>query len=271
MVKNGSAPEEKEFEVRDMRRKEKFVLDDAYLNGWAKKCGVYASAVYMSLARHADKYQLCWPSIKKIAEEHSISQTQTRRAIKILTEHNIIKVERLGKKLNNRYYLLDKSEWSDRTISERPNRTLTTSPQDTHQCPDRTLHSKDTHIKDTQRKDIPATAGLPSQNSSCRNAPPQKNAAPPPPFNSRKYLKKILETDRSKHCRIIAYYALIKKIDFPTEKAVSRFIARNSKVATELAEYPKSRIDRAIDEIMGDERCATFNWGLETIIKKIAK
>ncbi len=128
----------------------------------------------------------------------------------------------------------------------------------------------DTQKKEKQRE-TPATAGLPSQNSSCRNAPPQKNAAPPPPFNSRKYLKKILETDRSKHCRIIAYYALIKKIDFPTEKAVSRFIARNSKVATELAEYPKSRIDRAIDEIMGDERCATFNWGLETIIKKIAK
>jgi biotin operon repressor len=133
------------FEVRDMRHKEKFQIDDAYLNGWAKLCGVYATGVYVSLCRHADKEQKCWPSLDKMAEELAISKTQVRRAIKILVEHNIIKVKRLGKKLNNRYYLVDKSEWSGRT--------LTISPQDTHICPDRTLHSKDTHIRYTQKKE----------------------------------------------------------------------------------------------------------------------
>lgn len=129
------------FEVRDMRHKEKFQIDDAYLNGYAKICGVYATGVYVSLCRHADKEQKCWPSLDKIAEELAISKSQTRRAIKILVKQNIIKVKRLGKKLNNRYYLIDKSEWSGRT--------LTISPQDTHLYPDRTLHSKDTHIRNT--------------------------------------------------------------------------------------------------------------------------
>lgn len=150
---------EKQFEVRDKRAKDRFYLDDIYLNGYAKKCGIYSTGVYLSLCRHAGIDQQCWPSIKKIAEELAISQTQTRRAIKILEEFKIISKERLGKKLNNRYWLLNKSEWSDRTISDEPHRTLTTSPQDTHPLPDRTLHSKDTHIKETHSKEL---VGIPT-------------------------------------------------------------------------------------------------------------
>lgn len=129
------------FEVRDMRHKEKFQIDDEYLNGYAKKCGVYATGVYISLCRHANKEQNCFPSLNKIAEELAVSKSQVRRAIKILIKHNIIKVKRLGKKLNNRYYLIDKSEWSGRT--------LTVSPQNTHLYPGRTLHSKDTQLRNT--------------------------------------------------------------------------------------------------------------------------
>src|SRR3990167_2379541 len=146
---------EKNFEVRDLRRKDKFVMDDFYLNGYAKICGIYATGVYVSLCRHANKEQEAWPSIKKIAEELGISQTQTRRAIKALAIQNIVVVKRLGKKLNNRYYLLDKSEWSDRTFTDSPDRTLTTSPQDTHPLPGRTLHSKETQYKETHSKDTP--------------------------------------------------------------------------------------------------------------------
>jgi len=147
--------EEKNFEVRDKRAKDRFYLDDQYLNGYAKKCGIYATGVYVSLCRHSNLEQKCWPSIKKIAEELNISQTQTRRAIKILEEYKIIKKEQLGKKLNNRYWLLNKSEWSDRTLTDSPDRTPTTSPQDTHPLPDRTLHSKETHSKETHSKEIP--------------------------------------------------------------------------------------------------------------------
>jgi hypothetical protein len=138
--------EEKQFEVRDMRRKEKFFVDDLYLNGYAKKCGIYATGVYLSLCRHANKEQLCYPSLKKIAEELKVSIKQIGRAIKILEKENIIKKIRIGKKCNNRYLLLDKSEWTDSpfTMDYQSNHIGTDSP----------FHSKDTHSKDTKERDF---------------------------------------------------------------------------------------------------------------------
>ncbi|MBU2578115.1 helix-turn-helix domain-containing protein [Patescibacteria group bacterium] len=106
---------EEEFSVRDKRRKEKFFVDDQYLNSYAKKCGVTATAVYNSLCRHADKNQKCYPSIKRMAEQHSISARSVYRAINKLEKYNIIRRKRMGKQLTNRYYLLDRIEWTDMT------------------------------------------------------------------------------------------------------------------------------------------------------------
>lgn len=127
---------EQQFEVRDLRRKEKFFMDDLYLNGYAKKCGIYATGVYLSLCRHANKEQSCYPSLKKISEELKVSTKQVGRAIKILESNNIIKKIRCGKKLNNRYLLLDKSEWTDSPITKdcQSNHLGTNSP----------IHSNDT-------------------------------------------------------------------------------------------------------------------------------
>jgi biotin operon repressor len=132
------------FEVRDMRVREKFQIDDAYLNGYAKKCGIYATGVYVSLCRHVDKEQKCWPSLKKIAEELGISEKQVGRSINSLEAYNIIVKIRKGKKLNNRYILLDKSEWTDSPITK--------DSQSYHYRTDSPIHSKDTHIKDTHKK-----------------------------------------------------------------------------------------------------------------------
>src|SRR3990167_2687808 len=140
---------EKQFEIRDMRHKEKFFLDDQYLNGYAKLCGVYATVVYISLCRHADKEQKCWPSHAKIAEEHNISSRQVIRALKILEEKHIIKQERIGKKSNNRYWLIDKSEWTNSHISELTNSHITSDQQSHHLVTNSHIHSKDTQVKDT--------------------------------------------------------------------------------------------------------------------------
>jgi hypothetical protein len=142
----------KPFEVRDRRTKERFFLDDAYLNGWAKRCGIYATGVYVSLCRHANTEQYCWPSIKKLAEEHAISSRQVHYALKELKKYRIIEVERLGKKLNNRYWLTDKSEWQDMPItnkSDTHNMHITTAPYAHHPLHNMHIHSKDTHSKDT--------------------------------------------------------------------------------------------------------------------------
>ena len=140
---------EKNFQIRDLRKKEKFVVDDLYLNGYAKKFGVYATAVYLSLCRHADREQKSFPSVKKIAEEHNVSERQVFRAIKILEKYNLVRKERIGKKANNRYYLIDKSEWTTSHITPdyQSHHPLTTSP----------VHSKETHKKETHSKDSNAS------------------------------------------------------------------------------------------------------------------
>lgn len=151
-------------EVRDLRVKEKFFLDDAYLNGYAKKCGWKATLVYLSLCRHADKQQQAFPSVQLMAQEHNVSVNTIRRGIKDLEQWNIIQVIRTfddttKKYLNNIYYLLDKSEWKYiKNQGQRPVRAVEKKkpapPGDRasalwgkNQRP--VVTHKDTHIKDT--------------------------------------------------------------------------------------------------------------------------
>jgi len=99
------------FSVRDMRNKEHFDIDDAYLNGAAKHCGIYATGVYMALCRHANFYnQSCFPSILLICKKLNISKTQVIRSLKILQQYNIIQSEKDHGKVN-KYYLIGKSHW----------------------------------------------------------------------------------------------------------------------------------------------------------------
>jgi biotin operon repressor len=143
---------EQQINIRDMRHKEKFQIDDLYLNGYAKKCGIYATGVYVSLCRHANKLQKSYPSLKRIAEELNISRSQVIRAIKALKKYNIIFVSRAGKKLNNRYFLIDKTKWVGYQ-SEVSSRNFTGSQQELHLVSDRNFHSKDTQYKDTHIKE----------------------------------------------------------------------------------------------------------------------
>jgi hypothetical protein len=107
----GSANMDQHFEVRDLRSKEFFQVNDTYLNGWAKKCGIYATGVYFVLCRHCDKEQTCFPSVRLIASKLKISDRQVTRALGILKQFNIIKIEE-APGCKNFYYLIDKKHWS---------------------------------------------------------------------------------------------------------------------------------------------------------------
>lgn len=107
------------FKVRDLRQKTQFKIDDIYLNGYARICGVNATLVYISLCRHAEfNSQKAFPSQNKIAWEHGISTRTVKRGLKELIKHNIVIVEQekmRGQFKNNIYILLDKSEWKKPT------------------------------------------------------------------------------------------------------------------------------------------------------------
>lgn len=148
---------EDKFEVRDYRNKQMFRVDDEYLNGYSKLCGVNATMVYLCLCRHADRHQESFPSVALMAEKTGISKRSVIRGIQTLIEWNIISKERERKEnaqwLNNRYILLDKSIWKSKPSatqtlgSQVPNKTEPSANDDQSQVPQ--VHTKVTHIKDT--------------------------------------------------------------------------------------------------------------------------
>ena len=137
------------FKVRDLRIKEKFCVDDAYVNGWAKYLKPSALAVYVSLCRHADKEQSAFPSQETIAKEHGIGVRTVKNKIKLLESWNIIRKEKVrnkeGKWLNNTYFLLDKSHWKEPSANFAPG----VSTGKKQQSQGQPLHLKESHIKET--------------------------------------------------------------------------------------------------------------------------
>lgn len=105
------------FKVRDSRNKEFFIVDNIYLNGYAKKLGVHATSVYLSLCRHADQSQTAFPSQRLIAQETGMGERTVRDKIAVLESYNIIHIDRernsSGEWMRNLYTLLDKTEWKD--------------------------------------------------------------------------------------------------------------------------------------------------------------
>ncbi len=141
------------FKVRDLRHKQFFMVDDAYLNGYAKFCGINATGVYCSLCRHASKDQVCFPSKKLIAEELNISERYVYTAIKILESFGIIRISQKTRRENGKfhsltYVLADKSRWKSKpsAIPAVGNKQhLPSANNDTNQR--HQLPSKGTHIR----------------------------------------------------------------------------------------------------------------------------
>lgn len=99
------------FEVRDLRKKGWFRVDNTFIDDYAKYIKIYGIGVYSVLCRHANENQKTWPSASTISEKLGISVPMVYRSIKLLELFNIIKKRRLGKTLCNRYWLIDKNQW----------------------------------------------------------------------------------------------------------------------------------------------------------------
>jgi predicted transcriptional regulator len=111
------------FKVRDLRKRDQFKIDDKYLNGYARVCGIYATAVYNSLSRHAQfASQEAFPSIELIAEQHNISRPSVIKGIKHLQKYGIIEIIKekdfKGRQKKNVYILIDKSDWKEVRVND---------------------------------------------------------------------------------------------------------------------------------------------------------
>ncbi len=109
------------IEIRDIRKKEWFIVDNIYINGYAKLLKPLTALTYFALCRHVNNdTQKCFPGLDLLSTELNISKTTVIKAIKELETWNIIQVERDSKKrkdghqMPNKYTLLDKSVWSSK-------------------------------------------------------------------------------------------------------------------------------------------------------------
>lgn len=145
--------------VRDARSKQQFRVDDEYLNGYAKLCGIHATGVYMSLCRHSDKVQKSFPSKELIAKELNISVRSVYNALKELEAWRIIKItpQRHGPTglfIRNTYTLLDKKSWKPKPSASGAVGTKRQQPwargdkNRGHVVPNKVTHNKDTHNKE---------------------------------------------------------------------------------------------------------------------------
>jgi hypothetical protein len=187
------------FIIRDMRTKAHYVVDDEYLNGYARVCGVYATAVYNVLCRHADFHtQTSFPSVETMAEKLGVGRMSVLRALAVLEQYNIIKRERVrnattARWKNNSYTLLDKSQWLPHTNQvpvgdvEEPSTSQvqtqvpvgdtkdTHRPKDTHTKPSAPLRAA--KFTSLGADVIKAFEAVDPKNKAYYNRPPQREAA----------------------------------------------------------------------------------------------
>jgi len=96
--------------LRDGRQRGWFHIDNALLDDFGARIGVYGVAVYATLARHADAQGVCFPSYQGIANKLAVSRRQIIRTVAVLVECGLIRVQTRcapGKRPQNVYVLTD--------------------------------------------------------------------------------------------------------------------------------------------------------------------
>ncbi len=254
--------------IRDKRR-QMFLTDDDYLNGYSKLCGIYATAVYMSLCRHANKQQYSFPSIETMAEQHNCGKDSIIKGIKSLEEYNIILVDREkeGKKAtqNNGYTLLDRSEWKLKaSLLDRPNQVheidLSKSTRKTvRDLYNRSTHAKGPHIKDLSKDKSSKESLL----ESGENVKTEEKT-----FSWPEYLE-TMRNDSKPHIRIIARYFKKKKISFSSQPQIQSALKRHLRSSKELVPFSDDDLEWAANYCKNKWGPKNLDWTLETMLKAL--
>jgi len=176
-----------------------------------------------------------------------VSDSSIKRGLNKLEEHGIILRERKGKMLTNRYYLLDKSEWSKEPIkksdvSVRPIRELT---QTHHTVPADLSIERKHNSKETQKKGMSPKAT---------------------DWQLEKEIEKLLK-DQRRHIQIIGLW--IKENDLRPGNAeqMQSLIKRNLRPARLLNGFSDEEIKETLKVVKNTDYLHKFT--LETISKYI--
>lgn len=264
---------DKKFKIRDMRKRGRYAIDNAYLDGgFGARCGIYATAIYNSLCRHADNEQECYPSIQLMMQQHRISKNSVINGIKALKKHNIINVvkeydENTKRQKNNVYILMDCSAWIAEPGSRdepRPGFTTRTTPCSPHEpTPVHEKDYKDTHKKDTHKKDqylaTDVAEGTKNESMDLRGFLVWMKSKPLPP-----------------HMSIIAEWADTIHPDMRTKAQWEQFIRANVRAAKDLAVFSFDQLVAATEKIKRDmytaqQRGHPWQPNLETLKKYVLK
>lgn len=102
------------IEVRDLRNGNWYWIHRAVIKEYTPKVGATSIAVYNFLASCVDTHQSCFPSQKYIAERIGYSRATVNKAIQILEEHKLIKIEKRSR-YHCVYHLLKVSSYASKT------------------------------------------------------------------------------------------------------------------------------------------------------------
>jgi len=272
------------FEVRDLRQKDKFFLDNDFFNGYVRILGTNALGIYCSLARHADKQQKSFPSQKSIAEELGLSEPTINEWIKVLEYFCIIKKQRIGKQCTNRYWLLDKKEWRkdfDVILNELSSQDkvnlnnlssgdikqfkFTTKTVLVHNLNSLSSIVTINNSNNKQMKGIAANAA---------DKPKKINSLVGKKNNKKKIKEKELRPpadlsqDKNIHVRRIGMFAEFQGITFSNAQTQKEFIVRYARPATSLNSYSDERIMKTMIYLQEHAKFID-RFTLETVLKYI--
>jgi hypothetical protein len=90
--------------VRSRRRQNFFMIENAFIDDWAKVVGPISIAVYCCLWRHADGCNSTFIGTPKLSEKLKLSPRAMQRAIKTLADHKLICIVRTMKPVRQTVY-----------------------------------------------------------------------------------------------------------------------------------------------------------------------
>ena len=127
-----------EDKIRDKRMGGWFYVDNELIDYIGRLTGPIGISVYMSLCRHADVEQCCFPSEELIGKEIGVTEKSVRNYLKKLTELRLVSIDKkrnqMGRWMRNIYNLLDKDCWRlpSEPQSFESHRKVGLSPTESH-------------------------------------------------------------------------------------------------------------------------------------------